>query len=182
MTNAGFTRIDQYADVEAHGQYEQATAAGMPVADVLAGLAAMGRDNARTPMPWSADGGFTSGTPWLPLNATTDTVNVADDVADPDGVAAHYRALIALRKEEAVVRDGAFELLLPEDEKLWVFTRTLGDERLLVVANMTSHLASVPVSALPPLEDAELVLSSVYPGTDLQTLAPWDARVYRLRA
>ena len=81
-----------------------------------------------------------------------------------------------------MVRDGAFELLLPEDEKLWVFTRTLGDERLLVVANMTSHLASVPVSALPPLEDAELVLSSVYPGTDLQTLAPWDARVYRLRA
>ena len=182
MTNAGFTRIEQYADVEARGQFEQATAAGVPEEAVLAGLGAMSRDNARTPMPWTPEGGFTTGTPWLPLNANTASINVADDVADPDGVAAHYKALIALRREDAVVRDGAFELLLPDDETLWAFTRTLGDERLLVVANMSSHLAGVPISALPSLEGAELVLSSVYPGTDLQTLAPWEARVYRFRA
>ena len=142
----------------------------------------MGRDNARTPMPWTPEGGFTTGTPWLPLNATTASVNVADDVADPDGVYAHYRRLIALRRELEVVRMGAFELLLPEDEKLWVFTRTLGDERLLVVANMSSHAARVPMAELPSIEDAELLVASVHPGTDLQTLAPWDARVYRLRA
>lgn len=141
MTNAGFTRIEQYADVEARGQFAQATAAGVPEEAVLAGLSAMSRDNARTPMPWTPEGGFTTGTPWLPLNANTASINVADDVADPDGVAAHYKALIALRREDAVVRDGAFELLLPDDETLWAFTRTLGDERLLVVANMSSHLA-----------------------------------------
>ena len=182
MTNAGFTRIDQYRDIEAVGMHRQALEAGVPEEQVLAGLGSMGRDNARTPMPWTPEGGFTTGTPWLPLNATTASVNVADDVADPDGVYAHYRRLIALRRELEVVRMGAFELLLPEDEKLWVFTRTLGDERLLVVANMSSHLAGVPISALPSLEGAELVLSSVYPGTDLQTLAPWEARVYRIRA
>ena len=182
MTNAGFTRIDQYRDIEAVGLHRQALEAGVPEEQVLAGLGAMGRDNARTPMPWTPEGGFTTGTPWLPLNATTASVNVADDVADPDGVYAHYRRLIALRRELEVVRMGAFELLLPEDEKLWVFTRTLGDERLLVVANMSSHAAGVPLAELPSIEDAELLVASVHPGTDLQTLAPWDARVYRLRA
>ena len=182
MTNAGFTRIEQYADVEALGQYAQATAAGMPEADVLAGLGLMGRDNARTPMPWTPEGGFTTGVPWLPMNASTARINVAADAADPDGVLAHHRALIALRKDEAVVRDGAFALLLPDDEALWAFTRTLGSERLLVVANMASHPTGVPVQDLPSLEDAHLVLSSVHAGTDVQTLAPWEARVYRLRA
>lgn len=182
MTNAGFTRIDQYRDVEALGMHVQAVAAGVPEEQVLAGLGAMGRDNARTPMPWTPEGGFTTGTPWLPLNATTASINVETDVADPDGVFAHYRALIALRRDSEVVRAGAFELLLPEDEKLWVFTRTLKGDRLLVLANLASEASGVPVGALPPLEDAELVLSSVHPGTDLQTLGPWEARVYRLRA
>ena len=182
MTNAGFTRIEQYADVEAHGQYAQATAAGMPAEQVLAALARMGRDNARTPMPWTAEGGFTTGTPWLPLNPNTAEVNVADVAADPDGVLAHYRALIALRKDEAVVRDGRFELLLPEHESLWVFTRTLGEDRLLVLANMASRPVGVPVEELPSLAGAELVLASVHAGTDVQTLAPWEARVYRLTA
>ena len=167
LANAGFTRIEQYSDIEAHGMYRQALDAGVPAEQVLAGLARMGRDNARTMVPWDAGSGV---------------VNVADDVADPDGVYAHYRALVALRHEREVVRMGAFELLLPEHESLWVFTRTLGQERLLVLANLSSHLAGVPVGDFPSLEDAVLLLSSVHPGTDLQTLAPWEARVYQLRA
>lgn len=182
MTNAGFTRIDQYRDIEALGMHRQATEAGVPEEQVLAGLGAMGRDNARTPIPWTAEGGFTTGTPWLPLNATTASINVADDVADPDGVFEHYRRLIALRHDREVVQLGTFELLLPDHEALWVFTRTLGDERLLVIANMSSHLAGVPMGELPSIADAELLLSSVHPGTDLQTLQPWEARVYELRA
>lgn len=181
LTNAGFTSIDQYRDIEALGLFKQATEGGVPAAAVLEGLGRMGRDNARTPMPWTAEGGFTTGTPWLPLNATTASVNVEADVADPDGVYAHYRRLIALRHDLEVVRTGAFALLLPEDENLWAFTRTLGDERLLVLANISSHATGVPVGELPSLEGAELVLGASHRGTDVQTLAPWEARVYRLR-
>jgi len=78
------------------------------------------------------------------------------------------------------VQLGSFDLLLPDDERLWVFTRTLGEEKLLVVANMTSSLASVPMAELPDIEDARLLLTNLSTGQDLQTLQPWEARVYAL--
>lgn len=182
MTNAGFTSIEQYADIEARGQYEQYVAAGADPAVLLAGLGLLSRDNARTPMPWNAEGGFTDGTPWLPLNPTTATINVAHDTADPNGVSNYYKTLIRLRHERPVVQTGRFDLLLPDDERLWVFTRTLGQDQLLVIVNMTSNLASVPMAALPPMEDALLVLTNLNTGSDLPTLQPWEARVYELNA
>ncbi|MFT3876708.1 MAG: alpha-glucosidase [Propioniciclava sp.] len=182
VTNAGFTTIEQYADIEAHGMYRQLLAAGVPSEQLLDALGRMGRDNARTPMPWdgSPHGGFTTGTPWLPLGAGHETINVVADRAAADSIFEHYRKLIALRHELEVVRTGAFQLLLPDDDTLWAFTRSWGDEVLLVLANMSSYLASVPVGELPSLEDARLILSSGSAGTDVQTLQPWEARVYRL--
>ncbi|WP_342372868.1 alpha-glucosidase [Propioniciclava soli] len=181
MTNAGFTRIKQYRDIESLNYFADATAAGVPEQTVLAGLALKSRDNARTPIPWGAgpQGGFTRGTPWLPLNANADTVNVQAALAASDGVRAHYQRLIALRHELEVIQKGRFDLLLPEDPKLWVFTRTLTSEQVLVVANMSAHLASVPVQQLPDLRDAELLLGGS--GADIQTLEPWEARVYLVR-
>ncbi len=180
MTNAGFTTIEQYADIEALGQFKQMVDAGADPEALLAGLGKMSRDNARTPMPWTPEGGFTDATPWLPLNPTTPTINVASDAADPHGVSAYYRELIRLRHELPVVQMGRFDLLLPEDERLWVFTRTWGEDRLLVVINMTSALASVPMAELPDIEDARLLLTNLSTGQDLQTLQPWEARVYAL--
>nr|WP_246227698.1 alpha-amylase family glycosyl hydrolase [Propioniciclava coleopterorum] len=180
IPNAGFTTIEQYADIEALGQYRQAVEAGADAEALLVALGLMSRDNARTPMPWTPQGGFTDGTPWLPMNPTTPTINVETDAADPDGVIAYYRELISLRHDLPVVQTGRFELLLPEDERLWVFTRTLGDQQILVIANMTSSLASVPMAELPAMEDARLLLANVNTGHDLQTLQPWETRVYEL--
>ncbi|MDN5570751.1 MAG: alpha-glucosidase [Propionibacteriaceae bacterium] len=181
MTNAGFTRIEQYRDIESLNYYAEATAAGVPAERVLAGLALKSRDNARTPIPWGSGphGDFTRGTPWLPLNANADTINVQAALAASDGVHAHYRRLIGLRHSYEVIQKGVFALLLPEHEKLWVFTRTLTSETVLVVANMSSELTSVPVTELPDLEDAELLLGGS--GADIQTLEPWEARVYLVR-
>ena len=75
------------------------------------------------------------------------------------------------------------ELLLPDGDKLWVFTRTLGDRRLLVVANMTSTMVGVPMAELPDLTDARLVLTNLPEVTgDVQTLEPWESRIYELQA
>jgi len=182
MTNAGFTSLDQYRDIEALGYHAAATALGVPEGEVLRRLAIKGRDNARTPMPWTSGpgAGFTTGTPWLPLNADADGVNVEAAEAEPDGVLQHYRALVALRHEREVVRTGSFELLLPDDERLWVFTRTLGDERLLVLANLSPKTAGVPIGHLPNVAGARLVLGSGPSDGELQTLEPWEALVYEL--
>ncbi|MFV0407678.1 MAG: glycoside hydrolase family 13 protein [Propioniciclava sp.] len=180
IVNAGFSATDSYADIESLSYAAEAAATGVPEAQILAGLAAMSRDNARTPMPWGPGpgAGFTTGVPWLSFNRDVAEVNVQAELADPDGVLAHYKRLIELRHDLEIVRSGSFELLLPEDPKLWAFTRTLGAEQLVVVANMSSELTSVPVAELPELSQARLLLGGT--GADVQTLAGWEARVYLL--
>jgi oligo-1,6-glucosidase len=105
-------------------------------------------------------------------------VNAAAAIADPGSVFHHYRALIELRHSLEVVRHGRFELLLADDERLFCFTRTLGEEVLLVVANWSSAPVALPASVLPPLEGATVLL-----GTHDSTaadLAAWESRIYRL--
>jgi len=182
MTNAGFDAIDQYVDVESLNWARETLAHGAPEEEVLHSLAVKSRDNARTPMQWDATehAGFTTGTPWLPANANRDVVNVESEVADPDSVFHHYRQLIALRHTDDVVVDGRFALLLADDPALWVFTRTLGAQMLLVLANCSSSPVTVPPGAVPDLSGSEVLLPTHEPpyGLDLRT---WESRVHRIR-
>jgi oligo-1,6-glucosidase len=182
MTNAGFTRLEQYADLESVNHAREALARGVPEAEVMRSLAVKSRDNARTPMQWDAGehAGFTSGTPWLPATANHDVVNAEAALADPGSVFHHYRALIDLRHHEDVVVDGRFDLLLPDDPALWAFTRTLGDTVLLVLANCSSSPATVPAGAVPDLAGSEVLLPTHGTSHSL-TLQPWESRIHRLR-
>ena len=92
---------------------------------------------------------------------------------------AHFQRLIRLRHADEVVREGRFELLLPDHEQLWAFTRTLGDRVLLVIANCSSSPAEIPVGSLPTLDGAELLLATHDEAT-ASTLAPWESRILRL--
>ncbi len=179
MTNAGFTTIAQYNDLESTRFYAEAVAAGADPARVLDVIGFKSRDNARTPMQWDASphAGFTEGTPWLPVTPNHGEVNAATALADPDSVFHHYRRLIALRHEREVVRHGRFALLLPDDERLFCYTRTLGEEVLLVVANWSSGPVALPAS-LPSRDGAELLLGSHASTAD--DLAGWESRVYLL--
>jgi oligo-1,6-glucosidase len=133
MTNAHYTRLDQYVDIESVNWARGALARGVPEDEVLRSLAVKSRDNARTPVQWTAGehAGFTTGTPWLPVNPNHTEVNAAAAVADPGSVFHHYRRLIALRHELDVVVDGDYRLLLPEHEQLFGYVRSLGSEQLL---------------------------------------------------
>lgn len=179
MTNAGFTSIEQYNDLESTRFFAQAVAGGGDPGQLLQAIAFKSRDNSRTPMQWdaSANAGFSTGTPWLPVNANHDEVNAAAAEADPGSVFHHYRKLIGLRHDLEVVRQGRFGLLLPDDEKLFCYTRTLGDEVLLVVANWSSEIVPLP-ACLPSLDGAELLLGTHEPASG--ELAGWESRIYRL--
>ena len=180
MTNFPFAAIDQYNDLESTRFFAEAVAGGGDPAQLLGVIGFKSRDNARTPMQWDAspNAGFTAGTPWLPANPNHAEINAAAVVADPDSVFHHYRRLIELRHELEVVRQGRFELLLPEDERLFCFTRTLGEEVLLVVANWSSAPISLPLAELPGLDGAEVLLGTH--GSQAAELAGWESRIYRL--
>ena len=145
MTNTRFDEIGAFRDIESLNHYAEATAAGDDPDAVLASLRTMSRDNARTPMQWDAgpQAGFTTGEPWIPVNPNYRTINAAEAVEDEDSVFHHYRRLIALRHSEPVVAHGDFTMLLPDDERVYAFTRRLGDDELLVLGNFSGEEAAV---------------------------------------
>lgn len=179
MTNAGYTEAEQYADIESVNFYRLATAAGLPVEAVLTGLAAKSRDNARTPVQWTEgpNAGFTSGRPWLPVNANHVTINADAARADAGSVFHHYRRLIGLRHDHEVVREGRFELLLPDHEQIFAYTRTLGDQVLVTVANMSSHEVRLQPGDVPDVTGAE-VLIATHEQPTVDVLRPWESAVY----
>lgn len=183
MTNFPFRSIDDYEDVESLNHHRLALAAGQDEADVLRALATKSRDNARTPVQWddSPHAGFTDGEPWLAVNPNHVEINAASQVDDPGSVFQHYRRLIALRKSDPTVVQGRFELLVPEHDRLWAFTRTLGDDRLLVLANCSSEPLDLDSVGLPCAEGAELLLG-VNVSDDAHRMNPWESRVLRLGA
>ena len=140
MTNIRLP-IGEYADIEIQNIYRERTAAGWHPEDVMASIYARGRDNARTPMQWTAkDGaGFTQGKPWLPINCNHTYINAEAALADPDSVFYYYKKLIELRKSHEVFRSGWFELLDPDNEKVFAYTRDTEKEHLLVVCNFSGE-------------------------------------------
>jgi oligo-1,6-glucosidase len=181
MTNVDFASIEDFRDIEALRYYERATnVEGMDPGDVIAGMRPMSRDNARTPMQWDASehAGFTTGTPWMPVNPNHGEINAEAAIADPDSVFHHYRRLIELRHGEPAVAHGDFTMLLADDERIYAFTRRLDDVELLVVANFSGE--ETPADVDPAWLDAELVLGNLPDAASL-TLRPWEARVYKAR-
>lgn len=146
MTNVAFERIEDYRDIETLNYYRVAIERGQSHQEVMASIHAVGRDNARTPMPWDSgqQAGFTSGQPWIALNPDCSDINAQAAQNNPDSVFHHYRKLVALRQQWPVLREGRFESLAPDDPQVCAYVRRWGKQTLLVVANMSVHRASLP--------------------------------------
>jgi oligo-1,6-glucosidase len=183
MTNVRRERADDYDDVQSLGQYREHIARGMPEAEALARLQQVSRDNARTPLQWSAeaDAGFGSAKPWLRANPNYRELNVAANERDPSSILHFYRRLIALRKREPALVYGEFAALSSGDTP-YVYSRRLGATEFVVILNWAGEPAALPVDGWFDPLTAELVVSNLAPPALQNTLelAPWQACVYRI--
>lgn len=172
MTNIRLD-ISQYQDLEILNFHRARTAAGCRPDEVMASIWARGRDNARTPMQWSAEknAGFTSGTPWLPANENFTVINAESALANSDSVFYYYQRLIALRKTYAIFRDGAFTLLDPQNPDVFAYTRDTQQEHLLVVCNFTDK--QLPFSLPDRFQNSQLLIGNYQNGES--TLMPYEA-------
>ncbi|MBD7945429.1 MULTISPECIES: glycoside hydrolase family 13 protein [Psychrobacillus] len=139
MTNVKFDRIEDYKDIETINMYNSKIEQGVLEKDIMRGIYAKGRDNARTPIQWTKDGGFTTGIPWIQMNPNTNEINVDQALDDKTSVFYTYQKLIELRKEHDIITYGSFHLLLPNNPSLFVYKRKTEKEEWLVITNFSDN-------------------------------------------
>ena len=104
-----------------------------------------GRDACRTPMLWEPGpgGGFTTGTPWLPVDPEADRLNVKTASADPDSLLTFYKRLLWLRRTVPALQTGAYEPIDTPGGEVFAYRRTGGDRSILVALNFTPRPTSL---------------------------------------
>ena len=160
MTNTVFNFVDDFRDLESINAYRELVESGLYTdEDMFPKIAHKSRDNARTPMQWDAseNAGFTTGTPWIAVNPNYKKINVADQLKREDSVFHYYQKLIRLRKENEIIVYGNYELLLPEDENIFAYIRTLDNQKLLVVCNFSKSEQKFDFSGY---ENAKVLISN----------------------
>ncbi|OSM94301.1 glycoside hydrolase family 13 protein [Lonsdalea populi] len=186
MTNYPFTSEKDFEDVEIRGLWKALVEGGKVSSKAfLENVRQTSRDNARTPMQWSAaaQGGFTTGTPWLAVNPNYTKINAEAQVDDPHSVYGYHRRLIVLRRQTPALIHGEYRDLAPEHPDLFAYTRTLKDEQYLVAINFSRETQSwsLPAGqkiAQPVISNRPEVAAS--PGADRLTLQAWQAAIFKL--
>ena len=138
MTNVPFCDISDFRDLDSINAYYELTGRSIFTKEqMLRFLRYKSRDNARTPFQWNSEenAGFTTGEPWIMVNPNYTEINAEEQMKRETSVFCYYQKLIRLRKQHEIIVYGSYDLLLPEDKELFVYTRALGTEKLLVICN-----------------------------------------------
>ena len=163
MTNVPFEDISDFRDLDSINAWHELVGQGVFTEDeMMKYLRYKSRDNARTPFQWddTENAGFTTGSPWIMVNPNYKEINAKDQLEREDSVFRYYQKLIRLRKEHEIIVYGSYDLVLPEDRELYVYTRTLGNEKLLVVCNFYGNTR---IFALPggwTIETSKLLIGN----------------------
>lgn len=188
MTNVAFDSIEDYRDVEIHNLWRnRVVEGGESPADVMATIHAKGRDNARTPMQWSADAnaGFTDGHPWIQVAPNYERINVKDEWQNPNSIVRYYQALIRLRKANPIMVYGRYDLILPDHPEVYAYTRTLGAQTWVVILNFFGRDTEFTFPSDMSFQSLKLIISNyeVPSETSERTIAlrPFECRVYEVR-
>jgi oligo-1,6-glucosidase len=186
MSNIKFDNIEDYKDIMTINWYNLTKEEGGDLEQFIESHKLCARDNARTPIHWddSAHGGFTSGTPWIQVNPNYVEVNAAAQEQDPDSELNYFRTLNQVRKNNLTLVYGAYDLLLPEHTQVYAYTRTLDEDKILVLLNFSSDTVTLNIAELGDInmQHAQVLLNNL---TELNiadgqvTLAPYQAVLMR---
>lgn len=164
MRNYRCKSVEDYNDVHTLGEYRKAIAAGCTEEEAFEACERCNRNNARTPMQWSAEenAGFTTGTPWLNVNPNYVQINVAAQDADADSVLNYYRKLIALRKDERFRETFTYGECIPafkDEDMVMAYYRTNEEknQQILVISNFGSISRTVSL----PCGNWQLLLTNM---------------------
>ncbi len=178
MTNWRPKDVSEYRDIQTLWNYEH-NAVNQSPQKRLARLWRSSRDNARTPVQWSAEenAGFTTGTPWIGVNSNYVHINAAQQEQDPASVLNFYRKAVALRKKLSCVRFGNYKEYKKNSSKLYVYSRQDARQKILVVCSFSQKKVRFRAPKYFYPDTAELALCN-YENPDPKRLQPYECRVY----
>lgn len=185
MTNVKYHSISEYDDVKTINTYNERIESGVSEKIALKEAWITSRDNSRTPMQWnsSKNAGFTEGQPWIGVNENYKRINVEVEERDENSVLNFYKKLIKLKKSNEALIYGVYDLILEEDENIFAYTRTLNNEKFLIIANLTEEKAKY-IYEKEKLNSKDLILNNyevcAHENLTEFILKPYECRVYKL--
>ncbi|RAI80884.1 alpha-glucosidase [Macrococcoides caseolyticum subsp. hominis] len=185
MTNYPFEDIIDFDDVHAKNIYNQELKKGVPKEEVIEMLRRISRDNTRTPMQWddTKNAGFTKGTPWLKVNPNFEDINVFKQEKDENSILNFYKQLIQLKKKHLTLTYGTFDLIYPEDTKVFAYTRTYEGNQFIIIGNLSHDKVTLKKDESLKMSDESLVLYNYQKeerSEDIFTFQPFEARIYHI--
>lgn len=185
MTNYPFESPADFKDIESINAYKEWCESGIVSHETFwPCIIRKSRDNARTPMQWNTEknAGFSTGNPWIKVNPNYLEINAEAELKDPSSVFHYYKKLISMRKENPIMVYGKYDLLMEDHEDLYVYTRTLGDEKWLIVCSFADH--AVPFTVPEEFADGKCMISNLHEvdavlPEEITQLAPYEALVLK---
>lgn len=160
MVNPRFDSIDEYQDIDTRNKYISIKNKGGDLHAFLDGQKQTSRENSRTPFQWNTtkNSGFTSGKPWLKVNPNFEIINTEIQEKNQNSVLNYFRKLVQLRKQNPILIYGTYTLLDRENPNVYVYTRKLNGENILVLLNFTNQTATYNLNF--KLEKHEILLDN----------------------
>lgn len=185
MTNVKFKNIEDYNDVRTINSYKEKIKKGISKEEALNYIWKTSRDNSRTPMQWDAseNAGFSKVKPWIKVNPNYININVKQQEDDCNSILNFYKKMIKIKKQNETLIYGSYDLILENHEQIYAYTRTLKDEKFIIITNLTNKKAKYSYDK-EKLKYKELILSNYlvenHKDTTEIVLKPFEARMYYL--
>ena len=162
MTNIKFDNITDYKDINTLNRYRTIKKQGGDTEAFLENEKNASRDNSRTPMQWDTTlhAGFSKEKPWLKVNDNyKEGINVATQTEDVYSVLNYFKRMVQIRKAHPTLVYGEYKLLQEDNECIYAYTRTLADQRFLVLLSFSTNRCSITLNELE-FEKAKLLISN----------------------
>lgn len=171
MTNGDFKSMDEFMDRETHQVYAIAKKIGIPKKLRFKMMLNSSRDNNRTPMQWTKNGGFSNVRPWLKQNANTSFINVEDSIKDNDSILNYYKKVLQLRKRHKSLIYGEFKFISMK-KNVFMFSRTYENTTMTILCHMKDKTIKYDYE-----QKGKLLLCN-YDKIQANILKPYEARIY----
>jgi oligo-1,6-glucosidase len=181
MTNARFETIEDYRDRASLNEYQYQKNTGGNLEQFIKGLQFSCRDNGRTPFQWdaTANAGFSTGKPWINTNPNYTIINLAAQEKDPQSTLNYFRKIVSLRKEQSALQYGTYTLLDKYNPDVFSYVRSLGETKILVLLNFSSHNATAKTGL--DVNNAVQMINNYSSPAKGASLRPYEAVLYQLK-